>query len=827
MYEKVLNVFYGADLLPYKDKECSVHFPIVGGAFLGASQTTQIKFYYENIGNDSTTWVSVAKLPNGKQGSRVLPKYSDENGKYALLELSNWYTQAKGDVFIALQGYQGGVQYYLNEQDIYEILGTPNIQTTGSIKLSINYAPIGEGADYSDEYSTYQEILALLGTKIDITSGIVVVSELTAILFALYENGQYLYDATTKNLYQIDGDSFVKINNKVEFVDLGEYSTYGELFGYTGNIPFVAYLNGKLSVIKFDNDDTGIKLTVSNSFGQFRSGYLLTNGAISENDLTLVDMITDNVIELSSSTGTLTAKQLEQAKLDNCVIKYSISYYLPVTENNYVNTKLFRTSYLSTYSDTITITVEQIEINTTTGAYTYSITGYSVLDKTSTLAKINTLQTNINASGHSLEMSIDSNYDLVIKLKDKNGNVISTQDVDLPLESIVTSATFYATYTYDGTTYTNVIVITLATTDVPTIIPVGDLVSGLVQQTDSSNKVYGTDNSGNQTTLTYSQSNASSTIAQRDSSGNISVASTPVNNNDATSKSYVDNGLGNKLDKVGLLPRIDVQPTDNVYDTIEQYSLSSKPVIIDIPLYGLVFFGLFRNTYMKNGYFYFKSVKGNDYYSATDISLDIPFSNIFGSTAYKSELETTKNKVTTLSSSSTDTQYPSAKAVWDNMQNVVAIAQGKTTTYTMYYDDSIANVKTLMQTFPFLKFYLYNTTLGDYEDKTSELINGDYDNYAIGNSLFNSENSGVADVQKYLIFRDNGNNIQSDIHMFLLDGTAKSPLHIGDIINVINTGVPDRWYGGGTSPYIFYADESLEQPSEQFDIEDTGIYVEV
>ena len=487
MYEKVLNVFYGADLLPYKDKECSVHFPIVGGAFLGASQTTQIKFYYENIGNDSTTWVSVAKLPNGKQGSRVLSKSSDENGKYALLELSNWYTQAKGDVFIALQGYQGGVQYYLNEQDIYEILGTPNIQTTGSIKLSINYAPIGEGADYSDEYSTYQEILALLGTKLDITSGIVVVSELSDTLFAIYENGQYLYDATTKNLYQIDGDSFVKINNKVELVDLSEYATYGELFGYTGNIPFVAYLNGKLSVMKFDNDDTGIKLTVSNSFGQFRSDYLLTNGAISENDLTLVDMMTDNVIELSSGAGTLTAKQIEQAKLDNCVIKYSTSYFYLSNDAYYINRKYFRKMYVTTSTDSFTVVDEEIEVNLSTGAYTYSITGHSTLNMSAELREINTLQTNINASGHSLEMSIDSNYDLVIKLKDKNGNIISTQDVDLPLESIVVSATYYDSYTYDDTTYSKVIVIVLATTDVPTIVPVGDLVSGLATTTELTN----------------------------------------------------------------------------------------------------------------------------------------------------------------------------------------------------------------------------------------------------------------------------------------------------------------------------------------------------
>ena len=43
----------------------------------------------------------------------------------------------------------------------------PTIQTTGSIKLAINYAPVGDSADYNDEFTTYQEILAALGDKVD------------------------------------------------------------------------------------------------------------------------------------------------------------------------------------------------------------------------------------------------------------------------------------------------------------------------------------------------------------------------------------------------------------------------------------------------------------------------------------------------------------------------------------------------------------------------------------------------------------------------------------------------------------------------------------
>ena len=166
---KILQVFYGKDGLPYKDKNRQVHFPITGTGFLGASNTTKIKFYYDELNNlDETTWVAVSKLPNGKVGSRVLESYLDEelNEHYALLELDNYYTQYKGDVFISLQGYQGGVDFdYDEESSQYEIHGTPTIAATGSIKFTINYANQFVGSGETDNIN-FQRILAALGTKL-------------------------------------------------------------------------------------------------------------------------------------------------------------------------------------------------------------------------------------------------------------------------------------------------------------------------------------------------------------------------------------------------------------------------------------------------------------------------------------------------------------------------------------------------------------------------------------------------------------------------------------------------------------------------------------
>ena len=166
---KILQVFYGKDGLPYKDKDRQVHFPITGTGFLGASNTTKIKFYYDELDNlDETTWVAVSKLPNGKVGSRVLESHLDSelNEHYALLELDNYYTQYKGDVFISLQGYQGGVDFdYDEENSQYEIHGTPTIAATGSIKFTINYANQFVGSGETDNIN-FQRILAALGTKL-------------------------------------------------------------------------------------------------------------------------------------------------------------------------------------------------------------------------------------------------------------------------------------------------------------------------------------------------------------------------------------------------------------------------------------------------------------------------------------------------------------------------------------------------------------------------------------------------------------------------------------------------------------------------------------
>ena len=233
---KILQVFYDKNGLPYKDKERTVHYPITSGTFLGASNTTQIRFYYDQLDElNESTFVAVSKLPNGKIGSEILESEYDSElqENYAILNLSSFYTQYKGDVYISLQGYQGGVKVEQDENGIYQIYGTPTIQATGSIKLSIAYAPtfIGSG---QTENITLQRVLAELSTKLGIRQETLHVEELPTIgnPNVWYVVNDDPNDTTKANIYiwNATTQTYVWVGDNT--LDLGNYYTQeqGEQF---------------------------------------------------------------------------------------------------------------------------------------------------------------------------------------------------------------------------------------------------------------------------------------------------------------------------------------------------------------------------------------------------------------------------------------------------------------------------------------------------------------------------------------------------------------------------------------------------------------------
>lgn len=202
MESKIMQVFYGNDCLPYKDSQRTVHYPIVGNSFAGSNKTRQINFYVDQIGGTSeVTWVIVSKLPNGKIGYEILDSVSiddelDEN--YLVFNLSAYYTQVKGDLFLALRGYEGEVEFVEGQDGVYQISGDPLIEVTGAIKLAINYAPIiptGTQVLPTD----IDLIISALNNAILKNNGILVVSNRPSDLSS-YGNGQMFYVRNTGEL---------------------------------------------------------------------------------------------------------------------------------------------------------------------------------------------------------------------------------------------------------------------------------------------------------------------------------------------------------------------------------------------------------------------------------------------------------------------------------------------------------------------------------------------------------------------------------------------------------------------------------------------------
>ena len=216
---RIMQIFYGEDFLPYKDKERVVHYPIVGNSFNGMSNVDQIRFYVKDIGGTLTlSWVAITKLPNGRIIYELLNTigYDSEcNEYYVSLSISNLYTQLKGDVYISLNGYRGEVEIETDQetglQTISATLDSQTVMATGTIKLAINYAP-QRPQGYSFDIDQYQNILNALGNKANTINTIQVVENINSLNASDYEIGQLFYNLSDNHYY------IVINNNEKEFV---------------------------------------------------------------------------------------------------------------------------------------------------------------------------------------------------------------------------------------------------------------------------------------------------------------------------------------------------------------------------------------------------------------------------------------------------------------------------------------------------------------------------------------------------------------------------------------------------------------------------------
>ena len=217
-----------------------------------------------------------------------------------------------------------------------------------------------------------------------------------------------------------------------------------------------------------------------------------------------------------------------------------------------------------------------------------------------------TLKTN---TGSLIDLEINqTTYVVTLKLKDVDGNIISTDTIDLPLENVVVSGR------YDNNT--KKVILTLENGS-EVDFSVADLVAGLQTEITSQNKL-------------------ASDLVDDTNSGNKFVTSSEKQT------------WNNKLDSSDLTN----------YITNTDYVESGKAGIIKLS----------SGLGASNGYIYLTVYSYENYNNATN-GLFIGKGTLENVITGKN-LETGNNKITTISSSSTNTQYPSAKAVYDYIQSL-------------------------------------------------------------------------------------------------------------------------------------------------------------
>lgn len=575
MESKILQVFYGNDCLPYKDSNRAVHFPIVGNAFQGANNTTEIRFYYGMIGGDDTTWIAVTKLPNGKIGSKVLTSHLDSelNEYYAKLELSTFYTQYKGDVYISLQGYQGGVQV-TEDDDVYTITGTPTIRATGSIKLAINYATqfVGSG---EEENVTLQEIFGYLATKLDINKGIVLVANITTADLSGYDNGQLFYCLTYKQYYEKTALSpYYQVAENYNGI-LGSKrtivrylpTTLNELWSWTGT---------KLCIVTYDSKDYLVQMNTATRVcallldtlefwwddeleGTDSFSALITN----ENKITYVEKThSSNKLYGTNNSGNQTTL--------NYGVDPTANYIPQRDSNSQINVPIAPTANSNAtskkYVDDLIATIKSnafILVNTTTyptlasflastgeegyiylypvdesgfdegdpqkGYYQYIWEGSEWLLLGTTQIDLSDYYTKTQTNAL---LNLKANDNVVVKLSG-NQTIGGTKTFSSsPIIPNPTNGTDAANKNYVDSQYTS-------------------LNNSKVDKTNSGEKVYGTDELGAQ--MTYDVDSdlvGDGAIVRRNTPSGTIVTGTPTSNTHATTKAYVDSSIANAISNV-------------------------------------------------------------------------------------------------------------------------------------------------------------------------------------------------------------------------------------------------------------------------------------
>lgn len=837
---KILQVFYGSDGLPYKDQERTVHFPIVGSGFQGASNTTKIRFYFQEIGNINVSYVAVSKLPNGKIGSKVLTTaYDSEVGEYyAEMTLDSYYFQYKGDVFISLQGYQGDIEVtYDDQEEIYEIKGTPTIKATGSIKMSVNYAPQFVGSGEEDN-ATLEDILSLVGTKADANK---VVNRLTfdatgktvADLFTfitqnniitvpsvillqingITNSGAYmvlLAKTTGLDQYYLEFERYASgvraAQDRWVAAGISGSTTIEELLT-TYNDYYAPYLvNGNR--INYDtatmeqlhnaigNVPHIIGLYGDSAFANVYGGYFLIKfSEDSQSNLNFTALRISN--HAQGYTDFYYGANIPTSTLVSAVFNHSTSYYKPLV------TKPQLDSGLATKQDVLTFDNEPTAGSnnpvTSKGIKSYVDDLVASIEQdelqevnTTTYPTLQSFLASTGKEGIIYLYPVDA-QDLTKgyhKYTWETDHYIYLGDTNIDLSNYLTKTEAIADYV-SKTYFKNNGIIRLPemldNQNIANYVTMNEVQTGIIYLAkhhgeDYLVRFYGQSvlvlslYGANNYRLNYTSTSTFADVFTSSASySNLSVYPIDTNTTISTMTSgqtrnspiifYFTNAFNNSIFIGQFRKRSEVGGSDNVDYEIESLNDGRRWSGTDInpttKIYSLMI-----------------DANRNDYALENEV-------------VSKYSVDSTQWDTTPTQNS---TKPVTSGGVYNEISSVREVAEGKCKTYVLSYNDTVTDIKALLGEY---------TKICDINgnDITQEWIDGEYDNVVLGNAAFNSQNADIFAIYppSGAVFRyPVGYNAFTFLYVAYEETTI---FNVGDIFLVIETEVPDRWYGGSYKYY--------------------------
>lgn len=300
------------------------------------------------------------------------------------------------------------------------------------------------------EYPTLNSFLATTGEE-----GYIYLYPIKTSESPTFESGYYQY------IWEKQNGSYHWQYLGTTQIDLSDYA----LTSYVDNRD--NYIIGLYNNLNYELGQTNDELSrLAGLFSLYGSYYIgghtlyVDTAPISDNTITLVGTVSNNTLSVTPVTSFYT-KSETNALLDGKVSKTSQSYKVYGTgyggaQTTY-NVDSFYDGNIARRDSDGSITVPLIPTQNGHAASKQYVDGMAY-----------SLTVNMNSS----------TYVISFTLKDKNGNTLSSQSVDLPLESVVVDGD------YDSDTKTIVLTLNNGST---ISIPVGDLIDGLVTNTDLTN----------------------------------------------------------------------------------------------------------------------------------------------------------------------------------------------------------------------------------------------------------------------------------------------------------------------------------------------------